>query len=115
MRSRQHEAGTVRPTRWALRALAAVTLASVMTGCASFSQDGGFASVERTTREHLGKDVLWARSDSEREVVDERVTALLAKPLSMEEAMPQVYAELARVFDILETHYRDMQDIEFRT
>ena len=36
-----------------------------------------------------------------------------AKPLSMEEAMPQVYAELARVFDILETHYRDMQDIEF--
>jgi pyruvate,orthophosphate dikinase len=36
-----------------------------------------------------------------------------AKPLSMEEAMPQVYAELARVFDILETHYRDRQDIEF--
>jgi pyruvate,orthophosphate dikinase len=36
-----------------------------------------------------------------------------AKPLSMEEAMPQTYAELARVFHILETHYRDMQDIEF--
>jgi pyruvate,orthophosphate dikinase len=36
-----------------------------------------------------------------------------AKPLSMEEAMPETYAELARVFNILETHYRDMQDIEF--
>jgi pyruvate, orthophosphate dikinase len=36
-----------------------------------------------------------------------------AKPLSMEEAMPEVYGELARVFAILETHYRDMQDIEF--
>jgi pyruvate, orthophosphate dikinase len=36
-----------------------------------------------------------------------------AKPLSMEEAMPEAYAELARVFDILERHYRDMQDIEF--
>src|SRR3546814_923020 len=36
-----------------------------------------------------------------------------AKPLSMEEAMPDVYAELARVFDLLKTHYRDMQDIEF--
>jgi pyruvate, orthophosphate dikinase len=36
-----------------------------------------------------------------------------AKPLSMEEAMPEVYRELARVFAILETHYRDMQDIEF--
>ncbi len=36
-----------------------------------------------------------------------------AKPLSMEEALPEVYTELAAVFDTLETHYRDMQDIEF--
>ncbi|MCL9999270.1 MAG: pyruvate, phosphate dikinase, partial [Erythrobacter sp.] len=36
-----------------------------------------------------------------------------AKPLSMEEALPQAYAELARVFDLLELHYKDMQDIEF--
>jgi pyruvate,orthophosphate dikinase len=36
-----------------------------------------------------------------------------AKPLSMEEALPEVYGELAKVFDTLETHYRDMQDIEF--
>ena len=36
-----------------------------------------------------------------------------AKPLSMEEAMPEAYAELARVFDLLEAHYKDMQDIEF--
>ncbi|RZV31665.1 MAG: pyruvate, phosphate dikinase, partial [Sphingomonadaceae bacterium] len=32
---------------------------------------------------------------------------------SMEEAMPEAYGELARVFDLLERHYRDMQDIEF--
>jgi pyruvate,orthophosphate dikinase len=36
-----------------------------------------------------------------------------AKPLSMEEALPETYGQLARVFDLLETHYRDMQDIEF--
>ncbi|MFZ1477022.1 MAG: pyruvate, phosphate dikinase, partial [Sphingorhabdus sp.] len=36
-----------------------------------------------------------------------------AKPLSMEEAMPEAYAELSQVFRTLETHYRDMQDIEF--
>ncbi|MBW6523011.1 pyruvate, phosphate dikinase [Sphingomonas sp. RHCKR47] len=36
-----------------------------------------------------------------------------AKPASMEEALPEVYTELAGVFDRLETHYRDMQDIEF--
>jgi pyruvate, orthophosphate dikinase len=32
---------------------------------------------------------------------------------SMEESMPGAYGELARVFDLLEKHYRDMQDIEF--
>src|SRR3546814_18830557 len=31
----------------------------------------------------------------------------------MEEAMPETFGELGRVFDTLETHYRDMQDIEF--
>jgi len=36
-----------------------------------------------------------------------------AKPLSMEEAMPETYKELTTVFDLLERHYRDMQDIEF--
>jgi len=36
-----------------------------------------------------------------------------AKPLSMEEAMPGAYGELAAVFELLEKHYRDMQDIEF--
>ncbi len=32
---------------------------------------------------------------------------------AMEEAMPAVFAELAKVRGILEDHYRDMQDIEF--
>lgn len=32
---------------------------------------------------------------------------------SMEEAMPEVYSQLAGLFDLLERHYRDMQDIEF--
>ena len=32
---------------------------------------------------------------------------------SMENSMPESYAELAAVFDKLERHYRDMQDIEF--
>ena len=36
-----------------------------------------------------------------------------ARAVSMEEAMPEVYGELAGVFQTLETHYRDMQDIEF--
>jgi pyruvate,orthophosphate dikinase len=33
--------------------------------------------------------------------------------VSLEEAMPQAFAELTRVYQTLEHHYRDMQDIEF--
>ncbi|MEQ1932145.1 MAG: pyruvate, phosphate dikinase, partial [Parvularculaceae bacterium] len=35
------------------------------------------------------------------------------KAPSMEEAMPGAYKELVAIFDRLEKHYRDMQDIEF--
>ena len=35
------------------------------------------------------------------------------KRLSMEEAMPDAFAELARIATALEAHYRDMQDVEF--
>jgi len=33
--------------------------------------------------------------------------------LSMEEVMPDVFADLVTIYQKLETHYRDMQDIEF--
>jgi pyruvate, orthophosphate dikinase len=36
-----------------------------------------------------------------------------SKEASMEEVMPKVYKQLAKVFIKLEKHYRDMQDIEF--
>ncbi|MHB9880036.1 pyruvate, phosphate dikinase [Pacificimonas sp. ICDLI1SI03] len=39
--------------------------------------------------------------------------AVKASKPSMEEAMPEVYAELAATFQKLEAHYADMQDIEF--
>ena len=34
-------------------------------------------------------------------------------PPSLQEALPQSYRELARVGELLERHYRDMQDLEF--
>src|SRR5262245_20427788 len=32
---------------------------------------------------------------------------------SMQEALPEAFAELTRIYGLLERHYRDMQDIEF--
>ena len=41
-----------------------------------------------------------------------RLAALSDKP-SMESALPEVYHEFVRVTQLLEKHYRDMQDLEF--
>src|SRR5215469_7628688 len=41
-----------------------------------------------------------------------RAAAHSDKP-SMEKAMPQAFAELERIYGLLERHYRDMQDLEF--
>jgi hypothetical protein len=61
--------------------------AAALSGCASFSPDGGFAPVEQTARERLGKDLRWARSDADQDAIDQRVAELLAKPLSADDAV----------------------------
>ncbi|WP_415062885.1 pyruvate, phosphate dikinase [Bdellovibrio sp.] len=42
-----------------------------------------------------------------------KVAAALAGVQSLEEALPQAYAQLVEIYKKLESHYRDMQDIEF--
>ncbi|OYW60486.1 MAG: pyruvate, phosphate dikinase, partial [Bosea sp. 12-68-7] len=46
-------------------------------------------------------------------ISNSRKADLKSEDLSLEEAMPEVYAQLIAVADRLEKHYRDMQDIEF--
>jgi outer membrane protein TolC len=70
-------------TRIATVALISATLA----GCASFSADGGFARVESTSQERLGKEVKWARTDEDRAILKGRIDELLAKPLSADDAV----------------------------
>jgi len=41
-----------------------------------------------------------------------RIASASDKP-SLEAAMPQAFAELERIYQVLERHYRDMQDLEF--
>jgi outer membrane protein TolC len=69
--------------RLAAAALAAVALG----GCAGFSADGGFGTVEQAAGERLGKEVRWTKSDAERAAVDARVGALLAEPLTADAAV----------------------------
>jgi outer membrane protein TolC len=69
--------------RLAAAALAAVALG----GCAGFSADGGFGTVEQAASERLDKDVRWARSGAERAALDARVDALLAEALTADAAV----------------------------
>ncbi len=65
----------------------AVLAIAALAGCASFSQDGGFNSVEQTAKGRIGKDVKWAKTDAERDLIDTRVGELLSKPLSVDDAV----------------------------
>jgi len=64
-----------------------VFIALGLVGCATMSNDGGFSTVERITKDKLGKDVKWARTEGERDLMAKRVTELLAKPLTADDAV----------------------------
>jgi outer membrane protein TolC len=82
----------------------ALVSAVVLGGCATFSRDRGFGTVEQAARERLHKDVKWPRDDDERASIRSAVKELLASPLSADNAvqvallnnpgMQATYAEL---------------------
>jgi outer membrane protein TolC len=70
-----------------LRLLALLLGTAVLAGCASFSPDGGFGAVEQSTKERIGKDVRWARTNGDLDTIAQRVTELLVKPLTVDDAV----------------------------
>ena len=56
-------------------------------GCATFSEDGGFSSVESIAKDRLNKDVKWIKSDADADDAQATVKKLLANPLSVEDAV----------------------------
>ena len=76
------------PTFPAPRTLALAVLSVVLLGgCASFSADGGFGAVQSATQSRIQKDVVWARDEAGRTQTQARIDALLAKPLSADDAV----------------------------
>ncbi len=72
-----------RPAQLLVLAVASALLG----GCASFSTDGGFGTVESTAKDRLGKEVRWARNDADADTIERRVAELLAKPLGADDAV----------------------------
>jgi outer membrane protein TolC len=59
----------------------------VLTGCATFSQDGGLDTVSTLTRERTGQSVQFAKTGSNAESVDNSADQLLSKPLTPDTAV----------------------------
>ena len=70
-----------------LGAVPLALLAAMLGGCAGFSADRGFSLTSQTARERLGKDAAWVRSAADADSVKARVQALLANPLSADDAV----------------------------
>jgi outer membrane protein TolC len=62
--------------------------ATTLAGCAGFSADGGLGPAQQAAQQRLSnKDLVWARSDAERDGIDTRVAELLRQPLSADAAV----------------------------
>lgn len=70
-----------------IRPIAIAVAAIFLGGCASFSQDGGFNTVESEVKARIGKEVRWIKSDADAEGVRQMVKQLLATPLSADDAV----------------------------
>jgi hypothetical protein len=68
-----------------LGGFAGISLA--LAGCTTFSADGGFGNVESIVRKHVRQETIWSRSEADSAVVSKRVVELLAKPLSVDDAV----------------------------
>lgn len=79
----QHQ--TAHPRHLRLGALLATV--AVLGGCASFSPDGGFGSVQQTAKNRLGKDLVIVKSGADQDAIARRVGELLTKPLMAGDAV----------------------------
>jgi outer membrane protein TolC len=75
--------GSVRSARMAAASASLLALA----GCATWSADGGFSTVQFAATQELGKEAARIRTPEDAVVVDARVKALLAKPLDADRAV----------------------------
>ena len=63
-------------------------LAAFLSGCATFSADGGFAAVETAARERgVKQEIKWVRNNGDADQVEAAIRKLLAAPLTVDGAV----------------------------
>ena len=64
-----------------------LTLAAWLTGCTTFSPDGGMSKVNELTQSRMQHEATWLRSEPEHDAARNVTRELLAKPISAEDAV----------------------------
>jgi outer membrane protein TolC len=74
-------------SRIPMRAIAIATAGLLLTGCKTFSPDGGLDVVSDIAAAELKKEVVFVRNEGDAELAREKVAALLKRPLTAESAV----------------------------
>jgi outer membrane protein TolC len=69
------------------RLLIAVAAALALGGCASSAVNSNFASAQQMSKQQLGTEVKWLTTDESRQDAQQEVDALMAKPLTADDAV----------------------------
>ena len=80
----------------------------ILSGCATFSADGGFGAVEKTTQTYIKQKPIWANSEAQKQAAAEQLAALLARPLSVNDAVQIALINNAQ----LQANFYDLQIAE---
>jgi len=67
--------------------IALVSASFVLSGCATYSKDGGIGAVQEATKKHIKQDVVWPKTEAEKVKLDERIKALLTQRMDVEKAV----------------------------
>ncbi len=78
---------TIKPPIPSLRAIAASVAVLVLSGCATFSKDGGLDAVSTLTAERTGQDIRLSRATGESEPAQAELAKMLKQPLSADSAV----------------------------
>ena len=80
----------------------------LLAGCATFSADGGFDAVEKTTQKFIKQKLVWANNDAQKQAATEQLKSLLAMPLSVDDAVQIALINNAQ----LQANFYDLQFAE---
>jgi outer membrane protein TolC len=85
-----------------------ILLPLILSGCATFSSDGGFGAVEKSTQQYIKQKPIWANSEAQQQAAATQLAALLAKPLSVNDAVQIALINNAN----LQANFYDLQIAE---